>query len=322
MRRNLVTGGSGFLGTYLVWELLRNNEEVVVFDSLVKPPDTATGIMKKAEYFSGDVSNLVNVLEAVKKYDIDCIYHCAALRTITSEADPFRAFQVNVEGVVNVLEVSRILGVKDVIMISSGASYGAERPPAMIYDDTLQQPDNMYGVTKVCDERLGEQYHRQYGVNFRALRFPVVVGPGRQIAYYFGDWSGVIEIPARGKPYTVHSNPQDHCHYMYVKDAIQAMLSIREAPEKRLRHRVYNAGGFLASISEVTEAVKRVIPDAQITFDVDNGEKMRSLNRGVNYEMDNTSAFEDFGYQPRYLLDEMVEDFIQEVRRGRPAKMD
>ena len=317
MARNLVTGGLGFLGAYLARELLGNNEEVVIFTRRKEFPSNATDLRQKAELFSGDVGNWVNVLEAVKKYNIDCIYHCAALRTMTSDADPSASFQVNIVGTMNILEVSRILGVKDVVMISSGATYGAENPPSRICDDTLQKPDNMYGTTKVCDERLGEQYHRQYGLNFRALRFPVVVGPNRELSYYFGDWSGVIEMPARGKPYTAHANPRIQCHYLYIKDALQALVGIRNAPEERMRQRVYNAGGFLANLTEVVEAVKKTIPDAQITFDEDKNEKMQSLNQGVNYEMDNTSAFEDFGYRPDYLLDEMVADFISEVRKGR-----
>jgi len=316
MAKNLVTGGFGFLGLSLARELLRNNEEVVIFARRREFPANATDLRQKAELFNGDVGNWVNVLEAVKKYDIDCIYHCAALRTIVCEASPSEAFRVNVVGTMNILEVSRILGVKDVVMTSSGASYGAKNPPPMIYDDTLQRPDNTYGVTKVCDERLGEQYHRQYGVNFRALRFPVVVGPGRELAYYFGDWSGVIEVPALGRPYTAHSSPKARCHYLYAKDAIQALISIRNAPEERLRQRVYNAGGFLASLAEVVEAVKKLIPDAQIIFDEDKSEKMRSLNQGIDYAMDNTSAYEDFGYTPAYFLNEMVEDYIREVRKG------
>jgi len=316
MRRNLVTGGLGFLGAYLVKYLLQNNEEVVIFDVKGASPDIATDLKSKAEIVIGDVGNWVNVLEAVKKYDIDCIYHCAALMTMASEADPSASFRINIGGTMNILEVSRILGVKDVIMISSGSAYGAKTPPPIIYDDTPHNPDNMYGITKVCSERLGEQYHRQYGINYRALRLSMVVGTGRQLSYYFGDWSGVIEMPARGKPYTAHSNPRIPANYLYVKDALQALIGIRNAPEGKLRQRVYNIGGFMADLTEVIEAAKKQIPDAQITFDEDKSEKMQSLNQGVNYQMDNTAAFEDFGYQPAYLLNEMVADFINEVRKG------
>ena len=316
MRRNLITGGMGFLGAHLAREVLKNNEEVVIFDVKGASPDIATDLKSKAEIVIGDVGNWVNVLEAVKKYNIDCIYHCAALLTTASEADPSVSFRINIGGTMNILEVSRILGVKDVIMISSGAAYGAQTPPPIIYDDTPHNPDNMYGVTKVCSERLGEQYHRQYGVNYRALRLSMVVGPGRQLSYYFGDWSGVIEMPARGKSYTAHSNPRIPGPYLYVKDAVRALIGIRNAPEEKLRQRVYNTGGFQADLTEVIEAVKKQIPDAQVTFDEDKSEKMQSLNRGVNYRMDNTAAFEDFGYQPDYLLNEMVADFINEVRKG------
>ncbi|MBA7687216.1 putative epimerase/dehydratase [subsurface metagenome] len=175
----------------------------------------------------------------------------------------------------------------------------------------------MYTTTKVCCERLGEQYYRQYGVNFRAIRYAMVVGPTRQISYYYGDWSGIIERTAQGKSYTAHSNPTNSCAYIYVKDAARALVDLRRADENKLRQRVYNAHGFMATLTEVAEAIKKHIPNAQITFDWDKSQEMKVANSGVDYEMDNTVAFEDFGYETRYHLNEMVDDFIKEIRAGR-----
>ena len=318
MGRNLVTGGMGFLGTWLARELLNNGEEVVIFDMKRELPDSAADLKGKVEIYNGDISNWVHVVEAVKKYNIDCIYHLASMITIASRDDPPAAFRVNIVGTMNVLEAARILGVRDVIFASSGATYGSviNPPPKMVYNDTLQRPDTMYSTTKLCCERLGEQYHRQYGVNFRALRFSMAVGPGRPITYFFGDWSAVITRPAQGKPYTTHSNPLIHCGYIYAKDAIQALIGLKNAPESKLRQRVYNVDGFMANLTEVVEVVKKHIPDAQITFDWDKSEEMKAFNNANSFKFDNTVAFEDFGYQPRYLLNEMVEDFINEVRKG------
>jgi threonine 3-dehydrogenase len=145
----------------------------------------------------------------------------------------------------------------------------------------------------------------------------MVVGPTRQISYYYGDWSGIIERTAQGKPYVVHSDPNRPCAYIYIKDAVRAMVDLKKAEESKLRQRVYNVHGFMATLSEVAEQIKRHIPDSQITFDWDKSETMKIANSGVSYEMDNSAAFEDFGYQTRYFLAEMVEDFIKEVRAGR-----
>ena len=317
MAKNLVTGGMGFFGLYLARELLADGEEVVLFQRRRELPPSAADLKGKVEIFSSDIGNPMYIVEAAKKYNVNCIYHAAALLSKDCDENAMAGFRVNVVGTMNVLEAARILGIKDVIFVSSGATYGIANPPRNVYNDTPQKTENMYSTTKVCCERLGEQYHRQYSVNFRAVRYAMIVGPTRQISYYYGDWSGIIERTAQGKPYTAHSDPTSPCAYIYIKDAVRALIDLRRANESKLRQRVYNAHGFMATLTGVAETIKKHIPDAQITFDWDKSEQMRLANSSINYEMDNTVAFEDFGYQPRYLLDEMVKDFIKEVRAGR-----
>jgi len=317
MARNLVTGGFGLFGTYLARELLAAGGEVVLFQRRSRLPSSAADLESKVEIHSGDIGNWVQVLEVLKKYDIDTVYHTAALLSKASEESAANGRRGNGLGTVNILEAARIFGVKDVIFVSSGATYGTKNPPQQVSNDTPQNPENMYTTTKVCCERLGEQYHRQYGVNFRAIRYAMVVGPTRQISYYYGDWSGIMERTAQGQPYVVHSNPDAPCAYIYIKDAVRAMVELRKADESRLRQRVYNVHGLMATLSEVAEQVKKHIPDSRITFEWDKSGAMKIANSGVSYEMDNTVAFQDFGYQTRYLLNEMVADFIKEVRAGR-----
>ncbi len=317
MARNLVTGGFGLFGTYLARELLAAGEQVVLFQRRSKLPPSAADLEGKVEIHSGDIGNWVQVLEVLKKYDIETVYHTAALLSKDCEYSAATGFRVNVVGTLNILEAAHLLGLKDVIFVSSGATYGVANPPQQVFNDTPQNPENMYTTTKVCCERLGEQYYRQYGVNFRAIRYAMVVGPTRQISYYYGDWSGIMERTAQGQPYIVHSNPDAPCAYIYIKDAVRAMIELKKADESRLRQRVYNVHGFMASLSEVAAEIKKHIPDARLTFEWDKSDVMKVANSGVSYEMDNTVASQDFGYQTRYLLNEMVADFIKEVRAGR-----
>ena len=320
MARNLVTGGLGFFGTYLARELLADGEEVILFQRRSKLPPSAADLEGKVEIYSGDIGEWAQVLEVLKKYDIETVYHTAALLSKDCEYSAATGFRVNVVGTVNFLEAARLFGIKDVIFVSSGATYGTKSPPKQVFNDTPQNVENMYTTTKVCCERLGEQYYRQYGVNFRAIRYAMVVGPTRQISYYYGDWSGIIERTALGQPYVVHSNPKAPCAYIYIKDAVRAMIELKKAEASRLRQRVYNVHGFMATLSEVAEQIKKRIPDARITFEWDRSEAMKTANSGVSYEMDNAVAFEDSGYQTQYFLDEMVEDFIKEVRAGRAGQ--
>jgi len=314
MTVSLITGGMGFLGTCLARLLLDRGDDVILFQRRSVLPAGATDLEGRVAINSGDISNLIHVLEAIKKYRVDSIYHTAALLSKDCEESAASCFEVNVVGTVNILEAARILGVKNVIYTSSGSVYGVKSIPRTIYNDTPQNAESMYATSKICCERLGEQYFRQYGVNFRGVRYAMVVGPTRQISYYYGDWSGIIERVAQGKPYAVHSDPEISCAYIYVKDAARAMIDLQGAREDRLRQRIYNIHGFNATLSQVTESIREMIPDSQIIFDQDNSEAMKAANSGVNYRMDNAAAFEDFGYDTRYHLTEMVKDFIKEVR--------
>jgi nucleoside-diphosphate-sugar epimerase len=317
MTRNLITGGTGLFGVYLALQLLADGEEVVLFARRAELPRGAVDFAGRVELVGGDVGEWVHVLEAVRHYRVDCIYHSAAVLSAACEASAAGGFRTNVGGTLNVLEAARLLDVADVMFVGSGTTYGVANVPRRVTDDTPPRPENMYGTTKLCAELLGLQYHRQYGVNFRGARYAMIVGLGRRITYYFGDWSGVIERPAQGLPYTVHSDPDCPCAYIYVKDAVRSLVDLKRSDASRLRRRMYNVHGFTATLREVATAVRRHLPGAQIAFEWDQSEAMRVANRSLSYEMDATAAAEDFGYVPRYPLDAMVADFIADVQAGR-----
>lgn len=317
MSRNLITGGTGLVGVSLARQLLADGEDVVLFARRAELPRGAADLAGRVELVAGDVGEWVHVLDAVRRYRVDCIYHSAAVLAAACEASAASGFRTNVGGTLNVLEAARILVVADVIFVGSGTVYGLGKVPPRITDDTPQRPENMYGTTKLCAELLGLQYHRQYGVNFRGARYAMIVGAGRRITHHFGDWSGIVERPAQGQPYTVHSDPDCPCAYIYVKDVARSLVDIRRADPGRLRQWMYNLHGFTATLREVADAVRRHLPEAQIVFQQDHSEAMRIANRSLCYEMDTTAASADFDYHTRHAVDRMVGDFIAEVRAGR-----
>ena len=317
MSRNLITGGTGLVGVYLARQLLADGEEVVLFARRAELPRGAADLAGRVELVGGDVGEWVHVLEAVRRYRVNCIYHAAAVLSAACEASAASGFRTNVGGTLNVLEAAHLFGVAHVVLVGSGTTYGLANVPQRVTDDTPQRPENMYGTTKLCAEMLGLQYHRQYGVNFRGARYAMIVGPGRRITHLFGDWSGIIERPAQGLPYTAHSDPNSPCAYIYVKDAVRSLVDLKRAEPSQLRRRMYNVHGFTATLSEVGAAVRQHLPGTQIAFEWDQSEAMRVANRSLSYEMDATAAAEDFGHVSRYPLDAMVADFIAEVLAGR-----
>jgi nucleoside-diphosphate-sugar epimerase len=318
--RSLITGGTGLVGVYLARQLLADGEEVVLFARRPALPRRAADLAGRVELAGGDVGELVQVLETVRRYRVDCIYHSAAVLSAACEASAASGFRTNVGGTLNVLEAARLLGVAHVVFVGSGTTYGLTNVPRRVTDDTPQRPENMYGTTKLCAELLGLQYHRQYEVNFRGARYAMIVGPGRRITHHFGDWSGIVERPAQGLAYTVHSDPESQCAYIYVKDVVRALVDLKRADPSRLRRRMYNVHGFTATLDEVAVAVRRNLPAAQIAFERDHSETMRIANRSLAYAMDSSAAAEDFGYATHYTLDAMVADFIAEVQAGRAGE--
>jgi nucleoside-diphosphate-sugar epimerase len=317
MSRNLITGGTGLVGAYLARQLLADGEEVMLFARRAELPRGAADLAGRVELVGGDVGELVHVLEAVRRFRVDCIYHSAAVLSAVCEASAASGFRTNAGGTLNVLEAARLAGVAHVVFVGSGTTYGLANVPRRVTDDSPQRPENMYGTTKLCAELLGLQYHRQYGVNFRGARYAMIAGPGRQITHRFGDWSGIIERPAQGKPYIVHADPDCPCAYIYVKDVARSLVDLKRADASRLRQRMYNVHGFTATLREVAATVRHHLPEAQITFDWEQSEAMRVANRSLSYEMDTTLAAEDFCYVAQYPLDATVSDFIAAVRAGR-----
>ena len=321
MSRNLITGGTGLVGVYLARQLLADGEEVVLFARRAALPSGAADLAGRVELASGDVGELVHILDTVRRYRVDCIYHSAAVLSAACEASAASGFHTNVGGTLNVLEAARLLDVTHVVFVGSGTTYGLANVPSRVDDDTPQRPANMYGATKLCAELLGLQYHRQYGVNFRGTRYAMIVGPGRRITHHFGDWSGIVERPAQGLAYTVHSDPDCPCAYIYVKDVVRSLVDLKRADASRMRRRMYNVHGFTATLGEVSATVRRHLPDARIAFDRDHGDAMQAANRSLAYTMDATAAAEDFGYATCYPLDVTVADFIAEVQTGRAGNV-
>ena len=316
MAINLITGGMGFVGAYLARELLAEGEEVVLFQRRIKLPPFLADLEGKVKIISGDVSNWVHVVDAVKSNDVDCIYHTAALLSKDCHASPAVGFQVNVVGTFNILEAARILGVSHVIYTSTGYAESLT-PPRKFFDDTLLRPANMYQTTKLCSEHLGAQYSREYEVDFRGMRIGMIIGPNRQLSYLYGDYSGAIEKAAQEESYTIHVDSTIPQAIIYVKDVAQAAIALKRTARNKLRQPTYNIYGFTATMQEVVDTVKIYLPQAQIDFVWDRSETMRIANMDNNYEMDNTSVREDTGWQPQYLLDKTVSDFINEVKAGR-----
>lgn len=310
----LITGGTGFIGVGLAHRLVERGEQVVLFD-IAPRRERVTDIKDKAKVVQGDLKVWPEVLNAVKDNHVQGIFHLGAMLSLPSEENPWASFQTNVVGTMHVLEAARLFGVERLVFASTAATYGLGIGE-VITDDTLQRPISMYGASKLYGELLGRFYRRKFGLDFRALRYIAVMGPGvkTMAVTQYNAW--MVENAALGKPYECFVSEDTGTPVTYVKDAIRAIEMLYYAPKEKIKTVCYNLSGVspAQSAKELEQAIKKFIPEAKITYKPDPVamEVMGSLKIKV---IDDRRAREEWGWKPQYTnFEKVVADFIKEVR--------
>lgn len=305
----LITGGLGFIGVYLARALLQKGEDVVLFDIVGSSP-LIKDIKNKVKIVQGDLASWAEVMEVVKQYNIDGIFHTGALLSASAEEKPITAYNVNAGGTFNILEAARLFNIKRVVYTSTIASYGLGLNT--VDEDTIQMPISMYGVTKVFSERLGEYYHRKFGVDFRAVRLPSVIGPGRGGGGASAYSTLMISEPALKRPYSVFVEKDVIMPLLYIKDCVDCLIGLYEADNAKLKRRVYCIAGFSPTAKEIYDEVKRILPKSDIQFKPDR--ELTEIVRSWPKYLDETKGFEEWGWKTKFHLKETVEDFVKEVQ--------
>ena len=311
----LVTGGAGFIGAQVVRLLLEKGEKRPTVFSRNPSPSRLTGIADDVNVVSGDVGNFSHVLDAVSTAKPDVIYHFGAMLSVPSDADPSAAVQTNAMGTFHILEAARIFGVRQVIFASSIAVFGTDIEGDVRDDFTLQRPNLIYGATKVFGEHMGLFYKRKYGIDFRGLRYPSIIGPGVSTPGVVQYTSQVMEHSAKGNPYTMRVNPDLQTPVMYITEAGEAAVQLAEASLSDVQTAVYNVDGIqpTPSAQDLVDAVMRQLPSAQIMFDVD---PERLSSSGDKFQrLDDRCARAEWGWNPKYDLDTIVTEMIAELKR-------
>ena len=310
---NLITGGTGFIGSHLARELHKRGEKVILFDVKEDCP-IIKDIRDDISIIKGDLGSWPEVLHAVEGNKVDTIFHTGSLLSASAEENPIAGHKVNANGTFTILEAARLFNVKKVIYTSTIASYGIDLPE-FVDEYTIQRPRTMYGVTKVFSELLGEYYNVKFGIIFRALRLPSVIGPGRGEGGLSAYSTLMISEPALGRPYTVPVKEDTVMAIQYIKDAVQALIMLRDAKAENLKRNTYNMAGFLPKAIDIVNSVRDYVPDAEIAFAPD--EKTVKIVDSWARTIHETRAKEEWGWEPRYFLDETVKDFIRELQDRR-----
>lgn len=306
----LVTGGTGFIGSYAVRDLLEHGHEVVAYD---RSTDTRIlenlGVADGVEVRRGDVADPTDVFRAVEETGATHVVHLAALLTTSARENPRAAADVNVLGTNTVLEAARVFDdqIERVAWASSAAVYAPPRHYDVdwVDEDELVYPDTLYGATKEYNEHQARVYHEEYGVDHVALRPTVAYGPYRETGGS-AFLANIVEKPALGESYSVDYGDQA-IDWQHVEDIAQAFRKATFTPESDLTRRVYNVRGELATIREAAETVESIVPDAEVHVS-DDGELPWTQN------LDMTRAQADLDYEPEYDLESGFRTYIDVLR--------
>ena len=310
----LVTGGTGFIGAEVVRLLLKEGEERVVVFHVSPSMKRLDDVADQVEVVRGDLGNFSHILNVVKRTRPNAIFHLGAMTSVPSDADPAAAMQTNVMGTFHVLEAARLYEVPQVLFSSSIGTYGLGIQENVIDDYTLQRPELFYGATKVFCEHMGLFYRREYGLDFRGLRYPSIVGPGVRTLGGAQYTSWVIEACAKGNSYVIWVNPETRYPILYFRDAARAIVELRETPFEKIKTVNYVLAGIspVPSAGELADIVKSKVPGAHIGFTpIPQAQEIIDKFPAV---IDDNNAQKEWGWSPKYGLEAMVDDFLQELR--------
>ena len=301
----MVTGGAGFIGTHIIKKLLEGGHEVVCFDMLPPRPNLQP-YLDRISVFRGDITQMPHLMEAVRTRKVRRIIHMAALLPPDTEERPQHGMYVNIQGTNNVFEVARWTEIERVVYASSIACYGVQDTygQRLITEDDTSHPVNIYGMTKAANDFAALKYIQRFGLDLRGIRICTVFGHGRTTGLT-GLIGGLLpSLPAIGKPVEVPFDPAEPSPMIYVEDA--AEVFVRAAFSDGLRDPIYITGGHLATLGEMADLVRSLIPDARITL----GE--RPIPHV--YLVDNSRMLRDIGYEMPPLRARVL-DHVNEARQ-------
>ena len=311
----IVTGGTGFIGAETVRALLEKGEkDLFVFD--INPSTKLLDdVEDRIEVVRGDLGNFSHILNLAKTVRPKAIYHLGGMLSQPSDADPAASIRANALGTFHVLDAAKLFEVPQVLFSSTIGTYGMDIEDNEAIDDfTLQRPQLFYGATKVFCEHMGLFYKRKYGLDYRGIRYPSIVGPGVKTPGVVQYTSWVIEECAKGNPYTMYVKPETMCPVMYYKDGGRAIVMLAEAPLENIKMVNYITAGAvpIASAQELADLVKKKIPAALIDFKPDL--ELQKILDKLLLPLDDKNAREEWGWTPAYDQEAIVDDFIEELK--------
>jgi nucleoside-diphosphate-sugar epimerase len=315
-KRILMTGAAGQIGSELAQALRKKHgaDNVLVTD-LVRPPAELT---EAGPFELLDVTDRRTLDGLIEKYAVDTVYHLAALLSATGEKNPQKAWDVNMNGLYNVLETARERGLVKVFSPSSIAVFGPATPRENTPQDTVLDPTTMYGVTKVAGELLCDYYVRKYGLDVRGCRYPGIISHQTLPGGGTTDYAVAIYYEAvKDGRYTCFLREDTRLPMMYMPDCLKCTLDLMEADFSKLRHHSnFNVTAMSFSAGELAAEIRRHIPSFECRYEPDF---RQAIADSWPASIDDSAAREEWGWKPDYDLAAMTVDMLAALKQRQAA---
>jgi len=308
MRRILVIGSAGQIGSELVPFLRKKygNDNVIATGRKTPLPDV---IKNSGPVIYLDALEKNRLSEVLYEYEINTIFHMASILSATGEKMPQTAWDININGLINILEAGRSYKVDKIVWPSSIAAFGPTTPRENTPNTTVLQPTTMYGITKVAGELLAEYYYKKYNLDVRSMRLPGIISSETLPGGGTTDYAVEIFYEAiKNKKYTCFLREDTVLPMMYQPDCLKCMVDLLEADDSRLKRRVYNITGMSFSAGEIATEIKKHISEFEIDYSPDFRQEIAD---SWPKTIDDSLAREEWGWDPTYDLSSMTKDMIE-----------
>ena len=310
-KKTLILGACGQIGTELTLELRsRHGSESVIATDIREGQDE---LMQSGPFITLDATDAKAIAEVLNSHEISEVYLMAAMLSATAEKNPFRAWNLNMSSLLNVLELARSGKFTKLFWPSSIAVFGPTTPREHTPQSTIMEPTTVYGISKLAGEGWCSYYHRKFGVDVRSIRYPGLISWKTQPGGGTTDYAVEIYQEALNSgAYQCFVSADTRLPMMYMDDAISATLQLMDAPAERIGVRTsYNLGAVSFTPAQMAESIREEIPDFQISYEPDYRQEIADT---WPESIDDSKAREEWGWQHRFGLEEITREMLSRLR--------
>jgi threonine 3-dehydrogenase len=311
--RILITGANGQIGSVLTQALRERYGTDHVVASDIRQPAEAAG-----PFFTLDVLDGEAMAALIKRESITQVYHLAAILSAKGEEAPLHTWEINMQGLFNVLEVARTHQLHKVFYPSSIAVFGSRTEKSLTPQWAHLYPETVYGISKAAGEYWALYYHTRYGLDVRSVRYPGIIGyqslPGGGTTDYAVD---IFHKAIEGQTFSCFLKATTALPMLYMDDAIRGTLELMEAPASQLTVRSsYNLAGMSFTPAELAASIQEFIPAFSISYQPDFRQQIAD---SWPASIDDSEARADWGWEPSFDLRAMTKDMLHHLRQRRSA---